>query len=156
MAIIDTPTLVNLAKKCSPSVSPKTMVALVKTESNGNPWAIGLNGVRLRYQPKSESQAMAWVRYLDKNNYNFDVGLGQVNIKNIRKHGSKPEELVSNTCLNLQISGKILTQNYIQASKTTKDPQTALRKALSMYNTGNQYGGFNNGYINKVLINAYK
>ncbi len=145
--------LTALAKRCSPTVAPQTMVTLVKTESRGNPWAIGLNGAMLRYQPKTESQAVAWVKYLDKNNYNFDVGLGQINIKNIRKAKLKPEQLITNPCLNLKISGEILTQNYLQAKKTTADPQLALRKALSMYNTGNQYAGFNNGYLQRILNN---
>lgn len=153
MPVIAYADLIDLAKRCSPQVAPTTMVALVKTESKANPWAIGLNGAMLRYQPKSESQAIAWVKYLDKHGYNFDVGLGQINIKNIKKRNIAPEKLINDKCLNLQISGDILTQNYMQAKKSTNDPQLALRKALSMYNTGNQYSGFNNGYVNKILIN---
>ena len=51
------------------------------------------------------------------------------------------------------MSADILTKNYIAARKTTNDPQLALRKALSAYNTGNQSGGFQNGYIDKILYN---
>lgn len=153
--VIDNSSLITLAKQCSPTVAPTTMLSLVKTESRANSIAIGLNGARLQYQPKSESQAIAWIRYLDKNNYNFDVGLGQVNIRNIKKYKLTPEQLL-NPCLNLKISGEILTKNYIQAMKTTKDPQIGLRKALSMYNTGNQYSGFNNGYVNRILQNVKK
>lgn len=153
--VIDSSDLIDLAKKCSPTVAPTTMVTLVRTESKGNPLAIGLNGARLKAQPKTESQAVAWVKYLDKNGYNFDVGLGQVNIANIRKYKLKPEDLLQ-PCLNLQVSGYILTQNYIKAKKTTNDPQIALRKALSAYNTGNQKSGFYNGYLVKVLNNLEK
>lgn len=152
MPIIATPDLISLAQKCSPTVAPTTMVTLVKTESRGNRLALGLNGARLRYQPKTESQAVAWVKYLDKNGYNFDVGLGQINIKNIRKYKLKPEQLFD-SCTNLRISGDILTKNYLQAKRNTNNQQLALRQALSMYNTGNQYSGFNNGYIEKVLQN---
>ena len=144
--------LMLLAKQCSPTVAPITMVTLVKTESKGNPLAIGLNGAILKYQPKTESQAIAWVKYLDQHGYNFDVGLGQVNVANIRKYKLKPEQLV-NPCLNLRVSGDILTKNYIAAKKRTQDPQLALRQALSAYNTGNQYSGFNNGYLRKILVN---
>lgn len=150
--LIDNVNIINLAKQCSPTVAPTTMLTLVKTESGKNPIAIGLNGAKLLSQPKNESQAVAWIKYLDKNNYNFDVGLGQVNIKNIRKYKLQPEQLL-NPCLNLKISGEILTKNYIAAKKNTKDPQHALRKALSAYNTGNQYSGFNNGYVGRVLKN---
>lgn len=141
-----------LSKQCSPHVAPVTMVTLVKTESRGNPIALGLNGARLKFQPKNESQAIAWVKYLDKHGYNFDVGLGQVNIINIRKYKLSPEQLL-NPCLNLKVSADILTKNYIAARKTTSDPQLALRKALSAYNTGNQSRGFQNGYVTKILYN---
>lgn len=153
--LIDSVAVINLAKQCSPTVAPTTMLTLVKTESGRNPLAIGLNGARLLAQPKDETQAIAWIRYLDKNNYNFDVGLGQVNIKNIRKYKLQPEQLL-NPCLNLKISGEILTKNYMVAKKNTIDPQYALRKALSMYNTGNQQSGFNNGYVGRILKNIDK
>ncbi len=139
-----------LAKQCSPTVSPQTMVALVKTESGGNKLALGINGARLKYQPKSESQAIAWVRYLDNHNYNYDVGLAQINSVIIKKYHLKPEQLF-NPCLNLKIAGEILTNNYLKAQKYTNNPQLALKYALSMYNTGNIKNGFNNGYINNIL-----
>lgn len=141
-----------LSKQCSPQVAPITMVTLVKTESRGNPLALGLNGARLKFQPKNESQATAWVKYLDKHGYNFDVGLGQVNIVNIRKYKLTPEQLF-NPCINLKISADILTKNYLAARKTTSNSQLALRKALSAYNTGNQYSGFQNDYVTKILYN---
>jgi type IV secretion system protein VirB1 len=141
-----------LSKQCAPTVSPITMVTLVKTESKGNPLALGLNGARLRFQPNSESQAIAWVKYLDNHGYNFDVGLGQINIANIRKYKLKPEALL-NPCLNLRLSAHILAQNYLAARKKTSNSQLALRKALSVYNTGNQYRGFDNGYLLRILDN---
>lgn len=150
--VIDTPHLLELSRKCAPQVAPTTMVTLIRTESRGNPLALGLNGARLRFQPRSESQAIAWVRYLDKHNYNYDVGLGQVNSNNIRKFKLKPEQLLD-PCLNIKVSAYILTQNYLQAKKTVKDPQIALGRALSAYNTGSQYNGYSNGYIQRVLQN---
>lgn len=152
MPIILNEQLVELAKKCSPTVAPTTMVTLVQTESRRNSLAIGVNGYKLKSQPKSESQAIAWVKYLDKNNYNFDIGLTQVNIVNVRKYKLSPEKLLD-PCTNLRIGGDILTKNYINARKTTKDPQVALRKALSAYNTGNQSSGYKNGYLIKMLNN---
>ena len=38
--------------------------------------------------------------------------------------------------------------------KAGRDPQTALRVALSMYNTGSKTRGFRNGYVAKVIGNA--
>lgn len=150
--VIDTSHLWALSKQCAPQVAPQTMVTLVRTESKGNPLALGLNGARLKFQPQSESQAIAWVRYLDQHDYNFDIGLGQVNIKNIRKYKLKAEQLL-NPCLNLKVSGYILTQNYLLEKKHTPDSQLALGRALSRYNTGNQSAGYDNGYIQRILQN---
>lgn len=144
--------LYTLARKCSPNVAPSTMVTLIKTESRGNPLAIGLNGAKLKYQPKSESQAIAWIKYLDQHGYNYDVGLGQINVRNIKKYKLGPEKLF-NPCLNVKVAGQILTGNYISSLKKTSNQQLALRYALSMYNTGNSYSGFSNGYLERVLMN---
>lgn len=152
MPIIADAQLIEMSKRCSPAVSPKTMLVLIKTESRGNNIALGVNGARLRKQPANESQAVEWVRYLNKNNYNFDIGLTQVNIANVRKYKLKPEDLLD-PCTNIKVGGDILTKNYIQASKKTKDPQIALRQALSSYNTGNQKSGYYNGYLIKILNN---
>ena len=61
--------------QCSYKVAPSTMLAIVKTESRGNPIAIGINGyVRLKYQAKNYKQALSWVDYLEAHGYNIDIG----------------------------------------------------------------------------------
>jgi type IV secretion system protein VirB1 len=145
--------LYQIARACSPQVAPQTMVTLIKTESRGNYLALGLNGARLLHQPQNESQARAWIKYLTDAGYNFDVGLTQVNIATIRKYKLGPEKLLD-PCLNVKVGGIILTQNYLMAAKTTANSQLALRKALSLYNTGNQQSGFSNGYLQRILHNV--
>jgi type IV secretion system protein VirB1 len=141
--------------RCAQNVAPSTMMAIVKTESNGNPLAINLNyGYRLSYQPRSYKQATAWVNYLEKNGYNFDVGITQVNIKNIHKFGYKAVDALE-PCLNLKIGAKILHRNYFSAVKVSLNSQEALFKAISAYNTGNYRAGFSNGYVQKVVYNAH-
>lgn len=139
--------------QCTPNVAPSTMLAIVRTESNGNPLAINLNNGRLTYQPQNKKQAVSWVNYLEKHGYNFDVGIMQVNIKNIHKFGFMAADLLE-PCLNLKIGAKILQANYSNAIKISGHPQLALRKAISAYNTGNYYHGFKNGYVQKVIYNA--
>jgi type IV secretion system protein VirB1 len=62
-------------------------------------------------------------------------------------------ETIFDPCTNVAALGRVLTANYI-AAKAGRDPQTALRVALSMYNTGSQTRGFRNGYVAKVVSNA--
>ena len=153
MILIDLP---NLIQTCAPHVAPSTMNAIIQTESKGNPFAISLNhGFRLVYQAKSYEQAKSWVIYLEKHHYNFDVGLGQVNIVNIHKYGYTSTEALD-PCTNIQLSAKILSKSYVAALSSSTTPNTALLKAISAYNTGNYRNGFNNGYVYKVVHNAEK
>jgi type IV secretion system protein VirB1 len=128
------------------------MLTLIKTESNGNPWALGINGAHLKFQPNSESQARLWVRYLDAHQYNFDVGLGQINIRQIKQRGYTPEQLLD-PCLNLRLASQILTENYQQALKHTSNPQLTLQQALSRYNNGNNHAVYSNGYLARIYAN---
>lgn len=151
--MLDIPMYVN---QCATGVAPVTMQAIIKTESMGNPLALGLNkGFKLQYQPKSDSQAKEWVDYLEKNNYNFDVGLAQINIKNIHKYGYKAVDALD-PCINLKMASDILVKNYADARNKSKSDDEALKKAISAYNTGNYKDGFSNGYVQKVINNSDK
>jgi type IV secretion system protein VirB1 len=143
-----------LILQCALNVAPTTMMAIIKTESRSNPLAIGINkGYKLKYQPKDENQAKAWVTYLENNNYNFDVGLAQINIKNIHKYGYKAADAID-PCLNLKMASDILHKNYRGALATSSNSKDALQKAISAYNTGNYQAGFRNGYVQRVYANA--
>lgn len=139
---------------CAPQVAEITMLAIIKTESKGNPLAIGLNkGYKLVYQPHNLAQATEWANYLEKHGYNFDIGITQVNIKNVHKYGYKASDMLD-ICLNLSIGAKVLQQNYKNALLKSNTQQEALLKAISAYNTGNYSNGFYNGYVQKVVFNA--
>lgn len=149
--ILDIPQSIH---QCAPKVALSTMQAIIKTESNGNPLAIGLNRrLRLMYQPRSLKQATHWVNYLEKHGYNFDVGITQVNIKNIHKYGYKATDAL-NPCINLKLGSQILQKNYVKALSNSRNQQEALYKAISAYNTGNYKKGFSNGYVLRVVYNA--
>jgi type IV secretion system protein VirB1 len=149
--IIDIPYYIH---QCAPHVAENTMMAIIKTESNSNPLAIGLNkGYRLMYQPRNINQAIKWVMYLENHKFNFDVGITQVNIKNIHKYGYKAVDALD-PCINMRIGSYILQTNYIKALALSKNKQAALYKAISAYNTGNYKHGFYNGYVQKVVLNA--
>lgn len=149
--MLDIPALI---LSCAPNVAPATMQAIIKVESRGNPNAIGLNkGYKLKTQPKNSDQAKQWADYLEKNNYNFDVGLAQLNIRNIKRFGYKASDVLD-PCLNVKLSARILTANYKSAKQGNISSDAALKKAISAYNTGNFSSGFSNGYVGKVYAAA--
>ena len=84
--------------------------------------------------------------------YSVDLGLGQINSRNMRKLGLN-WETVFDPCTNIAALGQILTQNY-QAVADGRHPQSALRLAISLYNTGSTSRGFRNGYVAKVVGDA--
>lgn len=146
--------LMSYIHTCATRVADSTMLAIVKTESLANPLAIGINnGYHLRFQPQNLKQASMWADYLEQNQYNFDIGLAQININNIHRYGYKARDML-NPCNNLFVASIILQRNYSAALRTTSNTQNALRKAISAYNTGNFQRGFINGYVTKVIHNV--
>lgn len=140
--------------QCAPNVAYSTIRAIVKTESNFNLYALNLNkGYKLRFQAHNKAQAIHWADYLEEHHYNFDVGLAQINIKNIHTYGYHAKDLF-NPCTNLHLADLILQKDYVKAKQNSNTSQEALRKTISSYNTGNFYSGFHNGYVYKVYLNA--
>jgi type IV secretion system protein VirB1 len=124
--------------------------ALVMHESRGNPLAIGVNGgFRLPRQPKDRAEAVATARWLASNGYNFDGGLGQVNVKNLGVLGMSVDDLFD-PCANLRGASRILADCYGRASKVRVAGPAVLRAALSCYNTGDYSRGERNGYVGKI------
>jgi type IV secretion system protein VirB1 len=143
-----------LAAQCAPDVHPTTLAAVVRAESAANPLAIGINGgARLPRQPSSKAEAVATAEWLMANGYNFDAGLGQVNVKNFGWLGLSVSDLFE-PCSNLKAAARVLRDCYDRASLQFQAGQPALQAALSCYNTGNFSRGFANGYVHKVAANA--
>jgi type IV secretion system protein VirB1 len=145
-------TILSLALQCAPNVSPQTVAAIVRTESRGNPLALYVNGPRQPAPQVSAADAVATARRFVAAGYSVDLGLGQINSRNMRKLGLT-WETVFDPCTNTAALGQILTQNY-QSVADGRHPQTALRLAISLYNTGSTSRGFRNGYVAKVVRNA--
>ena len=58
---------------------------VVRVESSGNPYAIGVVGGRLQRQPKNLAEAVATAKMLEQKGFNFSLGLAQVNRYNLKK-----------------------------------------------------------------------
>jgi type IV secretion system protein VirB1 len=144
--------LLALASQCAPGVAPQTVLAIIQTESSGEQFALNVNGGRQPARQTSAADAVATARRYVAAGYSVDLGLGQINSRNMRWLGLT-WETVFDPCINVAALARVLTTNY-NAARAGRDPQTALRVALSMYNTGSQTRGFSNGYVAKVVGNA--
>lgn len=143
-----------LAASCAPDIHPVTLTAIVRHESSGNPFAIGVNrGERLSRQPQTRAAAIRTVQDLIDKGIDFDAGLGQINVRNWSWLGLTPET-VFDPCTNLRASQTVLKDCYERATQRFDPGQPALQAALSCYNTGNFERGFRNGYVSKVLTSA--
>jgi len=141
----------DLAQQCAPWVQPQLLAQMVYHESRFKPFAIGINGKnRLSRQPANYGEAVVTAKWLIANGYNVDLGLGQINHRNLNKTGLSVEDVFV-PCKNLRASGSILLWNYQAAIKKYNDPQTSVIAAMSAYNTGSFTRGISNGYVQKVL-----
>jgi len=127
-------------------------MAIIQTESSGDPFALNVNGGRQPARQNNAADAAATARRYVAAGYSVDLGLGQINSRNMRWLGLT-WETVFDPCTNVAALGHVLTANY-KSAIAGRDPQSALRVALSMYNTGSQTRGFRNGYVAKVVGNA--
>ena len=144
--------ILGLASQCAPNVAAQTVLAIVQTESQGNLFALNVNGARQPPRQLSAADAASTARRYIAAGYSVDLGLGQINSRNMRKLGLT-WETVFDPCTNIAALGQILSQNY-QAVIDGRHPQAALRLAISLYNTGSPSRGFRNGYVAKVVGNA--
>ena len=144
--------LLALASQCAPTVAPETVLAIIQTESSGEQFALNVNGGRQPARQSNAADATATARRYVAAGYSVDLGLGQINSRNMGWLGLT-WETVFDPCTNVAALARVLTTNY-NSVKVGRDPQTALRVALSMYNTGSQTRGFRNGYVAKVERNA--
>ncbi|MEG4582212.1 lytic transglycosylase domain-containing protein [Microcoleus sp. MON1_C5] len=150
-----------LAKDCAPGIHVDTLKALVTIESSGNPYAIGVVDGVLERQPRSLPEAISTAKRLDKEGFNFSMGLSQVNRYNLPKYGETYESIFE-PCRNLRTGAAILTDCFTRASLKLKDDQAALRAALSCYYSGNFSRGFRPdapgqpSYVQKVVDASIK
>ncbi|WP_256445164.1 lytic transglycosylase domain-containing protein [Verticiella alkaliphila] len=144
-----------LAVACAPAVHPTTMAAIVRQESAGNPYAIGVNRgfAPLARQPREREHAVREARRLIAAGANIDAGLAQINVANWNWLGLTAES-VFDPCTNLAAAQRVLVACYERASSRAGSSQQALYATLSCYNTGSLERGFRNGYVHKVARHA--
>lgn len=131
---------------CAPQIAPGTLSAIIRVESGGNPLAININkgpkGVRISGSKQAADAAKQAIAL----GYSVDLGLMQVNSRNLRSLGYSVEDMFE-PCTNIKAGGEILVSNYLSAVRIHGEGRAALLAALSAYNTGSFVRGFSNGYV---------
>jgi type IV secretion system protein VirB1 len=148
--ILDIAAFLALAAHCAPQVAPETLLAVSRAESGLNPLAIGVNrGALPPAPPRSVAEASEVAARLLASGANIDLGLAQINSANLARLGLSVEAAFD-PCHNLRASADLLAGVYADQSRAVAAPQAALRRALSIYNTGDPARGFHNGYVARV------
>lgn len=125
------------------AVPQEIMRHVVRVESAGNPYAIGVVRGRLARQPRRLDEAVATARMLEERGFNFSLGLAQVNRYNLRKYDLATYEKAFDPCANLVAGSRILKECF--------DRSQDWGKAFSCYYSGNFITGFRHGYVQKVV-----
>jgi len=141
---------IELFMACAPNVAPQTIEQIVRVESAGDPLALNVNGARLERKPHDAADAAELARHYMAAGYSVDLGLMQINSRNLSHLGYRVEEMFE-PCKNLAAGARILSVFYAQARPSRRDEQSALLAALSAYNTGNFSRGFTNGYVSRYF-----
>lgn len=148
---MDTLTLSLLLSTCAPQVHPTTAAALIAVESGRNPHAIGVVGGALARQPTNRREAIATARALQADGWNFSVGLGQINLRNLARLGLTIEAAFD-ACANVGAMQTVLTECFDRAQHPTRTGAARLRDALSCYYSGNFSTGYRHGYVHRVVL----
>lgn len=119
------------------NLNPAILHAIVKIESNGHPYAFGWKdhtGRHRSFYAPSIQDAIDHLSRLRRANVNFDVGLAQINRRNLERfeqtHGIKPVHAL-NPCVNLRLARLILEENLNRYGHTWK--------AIAAYNGSTEY-----------------
>jgi len=137
--------MIDLLATCAQSVDQVTMSAVVKQESGGQPWALFNNSRKTSAIHKSKAAAVAAAMTAVARGESVDMGLAQINSKNLAALGLSIEE-VFDPCQNVAAGAKILGAAYQRSGN--------LPGALSAYNTGSSKSKIGAVYSAKVFGQA--
>ena len=142
-----------LARQCAPNVAVSTLAAIARTESGFAPLALHDNTNRIDGSPQGAAVATSIASRLIAAGHSVDIGLMQVDSANLPALGLTVASALD-PCRSIAAGAAILAGDYAGGA-THAEQQTALRVAISRYNTGDAERGFLNGYVHKVeLSNA--
>jgi type IV secretion system protein VirB1 len=130
--ILELAAVLEIAAACGPGVAPETLAAVARVESGFDPLLIGVNARGAApIRSASATQAAETARALIAQGRSIDLGLMQINSRNLGWLGLSVEEAFD-PCHSVAAGARVLT-------------------AFSGYNTGSASRGFANGYVARVL-----
>ena len=141
-----------LALRCGPSVAPSTLASIARTESAFEPLSINDNTTGTSGAPATRDIAIQIASKLLEAGHSVDIGIMQINSGNFAKLGLTLEAAFD-PCKSVAAGATVLTGDYA-GGETHEEQQSALRVAISRYNTGDAQRGFTNGYVHKVELAA--
>lgn len=140
-----------MAQQCAPEIATEALVPVIVAESSGDPLKINVNkGPRVN--AANLADAVAIVRRYVAAGYSVDIGLGQINSRNLAHLGVSIEQAFE-PCTNLGLASRVLQDGYAVASRHYSGLD-AISATYSLYNTGSMRAGFANGYVNRVWAAA--
>jgi len=148
MAVLPVMLALQIAHACAGQQADAwTMLALAHAESGLRPWVMHVNGQGGGViEARSASEAAALARRLIAQGHSVDMGISQINNRNLARLGMSVEDAFE-PCSAMAAAARVLAQGYRRGKGP---PQIRLRQALSIYNTGDPARGFVNGYVQAV------
>jgi len=137
--------MLELLIMCAPAIDPVTMAAIVKQESGGQPWVIHSNTTGKTVIFNAKAAAVSAAKLAVGNSESVDLGLVQINSKNLPALGLSVEQ-VFDPCTNIAAGAKILAAGYEKTG--------SLGQALSLYNSGRADSKMGLAYAQKVYQQA--
>ena len=141
-----------LALRCGPSVAPSTLASIARTESAFEPLSINDNTTGTSGVPATRDVAIQIASKLLEAGHSVDIGIMQINSANFARLGLTLEAAFD-PCKSVAAGAAVLAGGYAGGA-THEGQQSALRVAISRYNTGDAQRGFANGYVHKVELAA--
>jgi len=135
--------LAALLQRCAPDTDVRTLAAIVDVESGGDSWAIRDPIANQAVHPRSYAEAVVTADRLLAKGVQVSVGLSQVLLP---RPGLDAATLLGSPCADLRAGSRILASAYagqirlVAAPRTEIGQQLALRRALSVYNSGSATG----------------
>lgn len=133
----------------NPNVDTAVIQQIIQVESSHNPLILHVNKVGM-VQEKTKQKAKEQAQFYISQGYNVDIGLMQINSNNLNSPLFKHYNLedMFDSCKNIKVGSDIF---YLAYEKTNQNlpKEERMKKALSIYNTGNENYGFKNGYVEK-------
>ncbi len=140
------------ALRCGPSVAPSTLASIARTESAFEPLSINDNTTGTSGVPATHAIAVQIASKLLEAGHSVDIGIMQINSANFSRLGLTLETAFD-PCRSIAAGAAILAGDY-DGGPNHEGQQSALRVAISKYNTGDAQRGFINGYVRKVELAA--